>query len=446
MARASTIVLACLLSGCAAAASPPAHHPGPPPAVREHRPSPAADAPRDVLTLRDVSALVLLRNPELAEHSWEVRASEAALLQAGARPNPEASVYVEDVLGTGRFRGGREAQMTLQLGQALELGGRRAARIAAAAGTRDVASRAYEAKRVEVLAAAARRFIDLLAAQELVELARTNVALMEATLEDTARRVRAGAGSPLDERKARVELARGRIVAEHAEHEMAVAHEELAATWGGGPPAFERVAGDLFERAAVPDHEHLAARLAQAPEMLRHLSERQLRDAEIRLADARRIPTPVVAAGVRRLEGRDDEAFVFGVSVPLPIADRQRGAREEARALRSRTEEAGRTLETRLRTLLFTLHQELRHAAIALDALEREVVPQAEDALAFSRRGFAEGRFSYLDVLDAERTLASVRRERIETAATYHRLVLEMERITGEPLQPESLMTKTEAP
>jgi len=180
--------------------------------------------------------------------------------------------------------------------------------------------------------------------------------------------------------------------------------------------------------------------------MLRHLSETQVREAEIRLADSKRIPTPTVAAGVRRLEGPGDEALVFGVSVPLPLGDRNQGRRAEARALLAKTEEAGRTTEVRLRTLLFTLHQELRHAATALDALEGEIVPQAEETLSFSRRGFAEGRFSYLELADAERTLSAVRRERIETAVSYHSLVLELERVTGEPLEGEARVTKEVVP
>ena len=51
-----------------------------------------------------------------------------------------------------------------------------------------------------------------------------------------------------------------------------------------------------------------------------------------------------------------------------------------------------------------------------------------------SSDGFARGRFSYLDLADAQRTLGEVQRERIETAAAYHGLVLEIERLLGAPI------------
>ena len=453
MARPLAIVFACVMAGCTAVPSR-AQHSGSRAVVHSEddfrttasEASAKVGEPFGTLTLQNAAALALLRNPELAEYSWQVRADEAGVLQAGVHPNPEASVYVEDVLGTGRFHGGRAAQVTLQLSQAIEIGGKRAARIARATESRNLASRDYEVKRVEVLAAVTQRFIELLAAQELVTLAKTNLALNEATLAAVTRRVKAGGDSALDERKARIQLARGRIVAAHAEHQMVMARQELAATWGSATPAFERAEGDLFERGTVPSYEQLTARLAQAPEMLRRLSETRLREAEIRLADTKRVPTPIVAAGIRRLEAPGDEAFVFGVSIPLPVSDRNQGNRSEARALLGRAEEATRGSEVRLRTLLFRLQRELRQAATALDSLQREVVPQAEAAVSFSRRGFVEGRFSYLDVADAERTLAAVRRERLETAASFHRLILEIERVTGEPLEDEARVTEEVVP
>lgn len=436
MTRLRFASLACLVAGCTAGAAPPgsAGH-APVLAPADLRPAPAPDGaaePTGTVTLADALALALLRHPTLAAHSWQVRAAEARRIQAGARPNAEASFVVEDVLGSGPFRDGREAQLTLELGQTIELGGRRAARVAAAAGSHALAGRDYELARVEALSEVTRRFVQLLAAQRLIALAEADVRVGEQTLAATRRR--GGAGSPLDEPKARIELARARIAAEHAEHELLVARRELAATWGSATPRFTAAAGDLFARRPLPSYETVTARLAEAPELLRHLSEREVRAAEVRLADAMAVPSPRVAAGVRRFEGPDEHAFVFGVSVPLPTGDRNRGGRAEARALLAKSEAGLAGAEVRLRTVLFALHQELRHAVTALEAIEAEILPQAEATLELSRRGFGEGRFSYLELADAQRTVSAVERERIETATQYHRLVLEIERLTGAPL------------
>ncbi len=400
-------------------------------------PSAAEEEPRGVLSLKDALAITLLRNPELEEFSWEVRASEARLLQAGLRPNPEVSLDVEDVLGSGEFNGGLEAQVTLQLSQLIELGGKRSARINVASRTRDRSSRDFEAKRVEILADVTRRFIRLLARQNEVALARANVELGETTLRAVRRRVAAGADSPLEQKKTVTALARSRIAGEHAQHELQVARYDLAVMWGSSAPQFDGAEGNLFGTRTVPPYHQLLARISASPEIVRGLSEMQLREAEIRLADSKRVPNVSLSGGPRWHEGPDDNAFVFGLSVPLPLADRNQGGSQEARALLRKSEQSIKATEARLRALLFALHQELLRATNALDALDREILPGAEESLALSRSGFAEGRFSYLELADAQRTLGEVKRERIETATSYHEFILEIERLLGGPIEGE---------
>jgi len=400
--------------------------------------------PRGSLTLRDALAVTLLQNPELEAFSWAIRATEARVLQAAKRPNPEASLEVEDVLGSGAFKGAREAQITLQLAQLIELGGKRSARIDAAERARDLSSREFEAARVEIMAETTRRFIQLLARQSEVALARENLELSETTLSDVRRRVAAGADSPLEQKKAATVLARARIEGEHAEHQLRVARHRLAAMWGSTTPLFERADGDLFARTAqLPPYETLLARLESAPEILRGLSETELREAEIDLADAQRIPNLALAGGPRWHEGPDDNSFVFGLVVPLPLMDRNQGGSLEARARLRKSEHSAEAAEVRLRALLFGLYQELVQARMALDAFNSEIVPGADDSLTLSRKGFAQGRFSYLELADAQRTLVEVERERIETAASYHEFVLEIERILGAPIDGEAGTNQT---
>ncbi len=147
---------------------------------------------------------------------------------------------------------------------------------------------------------------------------------------------------------------------------------------------------------------------------------------------------------MRRLEGPGDEAFLFSVSLPLPFNDRGQGGVSEAHALLAKSDAAGQATSVRLRTLVFTVHQELQHAALALDTLDREIVPESKSSLALARSGFDEGRFSYLELLDAQRTLVAVERERITTAETYHQLVLELERLLGGPLHQDADLNTAE--
>jgi cobalt-zinc-cadmium efflux system outer membrane protein len=91
-----------------------------------------------------------------------------------------------------------------------------------------------------------------------------------------------------------------------------------------------------------------------------------------------------------------------------------------------------------LRTALFGMAQELIHAETELTALDQEMIPDAEAVLQLAREGIERARFSQLELLDAQRTLLELRRERIAAAVSYHQFVIEMEKLLGEPLSPES--------
>ncbi len=391
--------------------------------------------PTGTLTLRAALALALTENPELAPFAWQARANEAHILQAGLRLNPELGLQVEDVLGTGDFRGGREAQTTLQLSQVIELGGKRAARRETASQARGIATAEYELKRVEVLGDVAQRFIQVVANQHALDLALTNRQLAEDALRTVQERVTAGKGSALEERKAQVALARGALLVEGARHELSAARKKLAASWRNTQPVFERAEADLFARKPVPLFEEFAGRISKSPEIARWVSEKKLREAEIKLADARRIPNVTVWGGTRRLEGPAEQTFLLAFSMPLQLFDRNQGGAAEARALLGRTEAEQKAAEVRLGMVLLGLYEEMARDAKVMEWLQKEVLPKAEDALAISREGFAQGRFSYLEVLDAQRTLFDIKQEYIRAATTYHQFLVEMERLIGQPIE-----------
>src|SRR5215207_2763555 len=107
----------------------------------------ATQNPTGPVSLRDAVALALLQNPSLAGFSWELRALEARILQAGRPPNPSASFLLEDIGATNAGSSLEQfvqPQATIQLSQLIELGGKRAARRELATANRDLAAWDYE--------------------------------------------------------------------------------------------------------------------------------------------------------------------------------------------------------------------------------------------------------------------------------------------------------------
>jgi outer membrane protein, heavy metal efflux system len=393
------------------------------------------EEPTGMLTLRQALALALLQNPALAASSWEVRAGEARTLQAGLRPNPELSVEVENFAGSREFRGVNAAETTIALSQLAELGGKRLRRARVAALERDLAAWDYETIRLDVFTETAKAFVEVLSAQERLALNTDLVRLAERVIQTVAERVRAGKVAPVEETKARVALSTSRIALERAARELDAARKRLAATWGSSTPSFERVEGALERLAAIPSAAQLAQRIGQNPDIARWVVEMTQRQAAVALEDARGIPNVSAGGALRRLSETCDTALVFQLAIPLVLFDRNQGARLEARYRLAKAGEERRAAEVRVQTELAATYAALSAAFTEATRLRAEVLPGARSAFEAANEGYRQGKFGFLEVLDAQRTLFEARSQYIEALAAYHQTEAEIERLIGEPLE-----------
>jgi cobalt-zinc-cadmium efflux system outer membrane protein len=392
------------------------------------------EEPTGVIDLRQALALAMMRNPELAASSWEVRAKEAGTLQAGLFPNPEPGFEIENFGGSGPSESLEGAETTLHVSQLIELGGKRSRLARVAALERDLAGWDYESKRLGVLTRATKAFVDVLAAQERLALTEDLVRLAEQVFGTVTERVKSGKVSPVEESKAGVVLATSRIELERARRHLEVARSHLTATWGGSSAAFEEVDGRLDVVKPIPPAEQLVRRISQNPDIARWVAEMEQRQAAAELEDARRIPDLTLSGGVKRSSEANTDTYVLGVSIPLPIFDRNQGGTLEARYRLAKAGEERKASEVRVRTRLTEAYEALSTAFAEATALRDDVLPAARTAFDAASEGYRQGKFGYLDVLDAQRTLFEARGQFIETLAAYHKAVADVEHLIGERL------------
>jgi cobalt-zinc-cadmium efflux system outer membrane protein len=395
------------------------------------------------LTLRQALALALLYNPELAAFSWEVRAKEAEALQAGLLPNPELGIEMENFAG-GEFSGTDAAETTVTLSQLVELGGKRGKRRAAATLEAELAGWDFETRRLDVLTATAKSFVAVLAAQERLDLADELAALAERFFRTVSERVDAGKVSPVEQTRAQVPLSAARIAQDRAHFALEAAHKELAALWSGKTANFKHAAGSLESIAPVPSREQLASLLEQNPDVARWESEEQQRSARLALERANAIPDLTLFAGGRNFQETDDNAFVAGVSIPLPLFDRNQGGIAAARSARSKAMEERRAARYQAVASLAAGYRDLRGSFVEAKTLRELILPAAKESFEAANLGYREGKFGFLEVLDAQRTLFEVRDQYIEALAAYHQARAEVERLIGAPLETDIVNTGQE--
>lgn len=394
-----------------------------------------AEESRGVLSLRDVLRLTLLRNPELSAFTFELRAAEARTIQAGVLPNPALSAELENIGGTGSTtKGGRATEATLQLSQLIELGGKRAKRMRLAGLERDLTSWDYEIKRLEVLTEAKKAFVDVLATAERLAFTADLLRLSEQVQRTVSARVQAGKVSPIEETRTRVTVSTARLQAQQARSSHAAAKKRLAALWGSTTPLFEGVSGSLETTAPIPSLEAFAAQVQKNPDIARWAAEMDARRAQVEVARSRAVPDLTVSGGVRYLNETKETAFVLGLSLPLPLFDRNQGGILEAHTRLTKAELERRAAAVRVSTALADAYQSLASAATEVATLQNEVLPAAEEAFQATQEGYRLGKFGLLDVLDIQRTLFESRGRYLEALATYHKAVADLERLSGAEL------------
>jgi cobalt-zinc-cadmium efflux system outer membrane protein len=393
----------------------------------------------NTITLEQVVSRVLIHNPELKVFSLEQRAREAMILQSGLFPNPRLEVEVENFAGSGSFNGFDQSETSIRLSQLVELGGKRVARIEASSRSRDLSNWDYETKRIDILTQTSKAFTDLLKAQKLVALNNELVDISKKSLRAVSERVQAGKVSPIEKTKAQVEFSTAKIGLERAKNERDIARRNLTATWGGTEPEFQLALGSLEEFSSVPSMETLLLEIDQNPDLARWGTELSQRQAVVEYERSKSMPDVSLEAGYRRLEESNDNAIIFGISIPLQFFDRNQGGIAEARHRLSKAKAQKKAIEIQLKNNLAKSHRALMLAHSELVSLKTQVVPGAQSAYDAMTEGYRFGKFGFLEVLDSQRTLFQARIQYLGALANYHHSVADVERLTGAPLDLENV-------
>lgn len=380
--------------------------------------------PAGPINLDAAIRLALDYNPELSAAERELAALEASITQASARPNPELSALLEDTRTATRTT-------TLQVNQPLELGGKRAARIEAAERGRDAASAERDAKRAEIRAAVKAAFFNVLAAQERLRISQASVELAESVTTTASRRVAAGKVSPVEETKARIAAAGVRVESTLAASELASARKRLASLWGNPAPRFVRAEGDLEALPPLPILAGLNSRLQASPNLMRARIEVERRTALAAVERSRIVPNVTVSLGAKRDEELGRDQAIFGVSIPIPVFDRNQGNLLEALHRVDKARHELSAAELRLSDELALAYERLSAARSEAESLRNNILPGAQSAFNAASKGFELGKFSFLDVLDAQRTLFQAKSQYLRALAETHRSAAEIERVLG---------------
>lgn len=435
----TTIVL---VSGCVGTSPMTEIEPGPwGSGIESFRPAAVTSADRtpdgpaldkDELKLAEAVALALKNSPALSAQAWEAEAANARVLQARARSNPELEIEAEELGADGSAD---EALVSAALGTDLDVWGARGKRAEAARLGSALAETEYEAVRLAVLSGTSKAFAVLLASQEQVLLSEEQVRLSQEVHRITVRRVDAGTLPKLEQTKAQVSLATSELDLERAKKNLENSRQRLSALWGTSEPTFKVAVGDLGSiLEAIPDFDDLVKHLVKNPEHVRSRQELELQKANLSIEKVGRLPAISASARIETSRASSETTLGVGLGVSLPIFDRNHGSIAEAKAALARSGHEHRAARVALELELAETHRTACLAVGQVSALKEKALPAARQAFDGARAGYQKGKFSLLDVLDAQATFFDTQGRYIDALVEYHTAVADLQRLIGRRL------------
>lgn len=388
---------------------------------------PVAVAQASPLTLDQAVALAQQRMPAAQSAAAGVRSADAGLDVARLRPNPVLNIEAENVLGSGPYAGFGGGEKTYSMSLPVELGGKRDARIAVARAERDFAGIGAVAARAEITLRITLACTAAAAAERRLAVAQEELALAERGAHVAGERVDSGKASPIERQRAQVILTNAQVKRERMARAASTASKALARLLDVAEPVM--LAAPWFDEAGM----YTPATPAQAALLPVAAADAQVAAARARSAAARsaRVPDLVVTAGTRRFGDSRDSAAVLGLSIPLPLFNSGSAELARSRAELDRAE-AERSAVARDAAQAFDDSQaDVADTQAAAAAATGPALDAASEAARIARIGYAEGKFSQLDLIEAERSLAETRATAIDALAALHEARARLLRLQG---------------
>ncbi|MEQ9689334.1 MAG: TolC family protein [Hoeflea sp. D1-CHI-28] len=309
------------------------------------------------------------------------------------------------------------------------MGGKRSARVRAAQADRTAAQRRLSAAELELAKEVKFAFTEAVAAEAAIELAEERIRLAQEVERSVSAQVEAGREPLVQRNRAEVALGQAELQFDRTRR-RAVLPRDVLGSLTGIDPAEIKLESEWFERLDPVELPN-STTLDRAIDVLQSEAEVLRSQAEFEMQRREALPDLTVSAGIRRFHDNDDSAFVVGLSIPIPVFDRKQGAIRRARAELVAAEADLAASRLRLANAVAAARTRLAAARDNVTALRADILPKAEEAFFFAEEGYRQGKFSYLDVLDAQRTLFEGRRELLDALQSFHESRAELERLAG---------------
>jgi cobalt-zinc-cadmium efflux system outer membrane protein len=345
-------------------------------------------------------------------------------------PNPRLGLGAENFAGSGPFDGFDQGEYTVSVEQRLERGGKRRARVALAKSDEKIAELLAEQARLDTIHEVRQAYVDVLAAAASLANTKVKTTLAEELEATVRRRVQKARDPALAERRIAVQVLEIRTERDRAQRQLNLSKRRLSLLWGDERIEFYVNSAELNDVSADFDDVDRSA-VHSVPDVMLRTAGIARAEAAVSLETAIGKQDPTFSLGVRHLGESDDVAAIASVSMPIAFFNTNRGNIERANAEKRRASLQSEAARRHFSREVTTQRETARTARFEALAYRDEIVPMATKALEAARAGYNRGGFTFLDVLDAQRTLSSLQSREISALKKYHLARASLDRLTA---------------
>ena len=390
-----------------------------------------AQQSRPTLSMHEAIKAAFESSPSFGATMNRTEAMTAAVEKAGALPNPELSIDAENIGGNGAYEGFDRAEITYGVSQLVEMPGKRYGRENIAKGEEQRSIYERDAARLDLILDILTAYADAVAAEEKLKVLHEEKLLAAEVYISVAAKVDAGKDPPIQKSKAAIALSSSEISLERAKRSIVSTKRILANLTGRQTADFVIKPETLPIMQAPLGLSAYVGMIENSPDNLAYDARVKTAQTSLSFEKANTVPDPTINVGVRDFREDNEQAFVAGVSFPFPVFDMNRAG------VRRAGHEYNAAMLDKVNARLSSENDLVKSYEAFSSAyqehlvLKETVLPGAQEAFDVAREGYEAGKFGYLEVLDAQRTLFEARKQSIQTMLDYYREMAVIDRLTA---------------
>lgn len=384
--------------------------------------------------LNDAVIQSLAGNPVVNQYLLEIKALEKTVIQESLISNPELDIEAENFWGGGEFRGFNASEITASVSQEILLAGKISKRTSIAELKRDLIYYDYELKRLDIITDVRMMFNEIIALQKLLN----KQEQILNNISDLSDYIKAhkdkGNASLADISKASIEYKKLLLETSTSRRKLESALRQLAQLTGRTDLDGYEFKSENHIATIIPGFEEIVELLNHNPALAKFSKIKKLDDENISYQEALAVPDLSITAGIRRINEVGENAFVLGLSVPIPLFNNNSAGIEEAVIRKEQRRSEYESEKLKLMQEIAVLYYAAIDYQLIINTINNSLLADAEQAYSVTMQGYKSGAYSLLEVLDSQRTIMELEMNYYEVARDYHDTIFEIEKLIGRSL------------